>query len=139
MEQRMVTSRLLPPLLLVVVAVVQIVLAQTGDLTPWKGGGFGMFATLDHGAYRNVDIVVAAPDRSEGLEIPESLETAVARAAAFPADWLMRALAEGVAAREKRHHRAVSRVTMTVWGTVFDPVTLRPSERPLRTFVYTVP
>ena len=63
-------SRLLPPLLLTVVALLQIVLARTADLTAWKGGGFGMFSTLDHGAYRGVDIVVDGPDRSESLEIP---------------------------------------------------------------------
>ena len=132
-------SRLVPPLLLFVVAVIQIALARTSDLTPWKGGGFGMFATLDHAAYRAVDIVVDAPDRSEALEVPESLETAVARAAAYPADWLLRALAEGVAARERRRQRPVSRVTLTVWRTDFDRETLQPSERPLRTFVYVVP
>jgi hypothetical protein len=89
-------SRLLPPLLLTVVALLQIVLARTADLTAWKGGGFGMFSTLDHGAYRGVDIVVDAPDRSESLEIPPSLEIAAARAAAFPVDRLMRDLAKGV-------------------------------------------
>jgi len=134
-----VPSRLVPPLLLFVVAVIQIALARISDLTPWKGGGFGMFATLDHAAYRAVDIVVDAPDRSEALEIPESLETAVARAAAYPADWLLRAVAEGVAARERRRQRPVSRVTLTVWRTDFDRETLHPSERPLRTFVYVVP
>ena len=60
-------AKILPPVLLVIVAVSQIVVARTADLTPWKGGGFGMFATLDHGAYRGVDIVVDAPDRSESL------------------------------------------------------------------------
>ena len=139
MERTIVPSRLVPPLLLFVVAVIQIVLARTADLTPWKGGGFGMFATLDHGAYRGVDIVVDAPNRSEALEVPESLETAVARVAAYPADWLMRALAEGVSAREKRHQRPVSRVTLSVWRTDFDRETLQPSERLLRTFVYVVP
>jgi hypothetical protein len=139
MERLIVPSRLVPSLALVAVAVVQIVLARTADLTPWKGGGFGMFATLDHGAYRNVDIVVDAPDRSEALEVPGSLESAAARAAAYPADRLLRALAEGVAAREKRHQRPVSRVTLTVWRTDFDRETLHPSERQLRTFVYTVP
>jgi hypothetical protein len=139
MERPKMSSGLVPPLLLFVVAVIQIALSRTADLTPWKGGGFGMFATLDHGAYRGIDIVVDAPDRSEALEVPESLETAVARAAAYPADWLMRALGEGVAAREKRHQRPVSRVTLRVWRTDFDRETLHPSERPLRTFVYVVP
>ena len=133
------SSRLLPPLLLTVVALLQIVLARTADLTAWKGGGFGMFSTLDHGAYRGVDIVVDAPERSEAMDIPPSLEIAAARAAAFPVDWLMRDLAEGVVARERRYERAVSRVTVTAWRADFDRAALRASERPLRTFVYDVP
>lgn len=37
----------LPCLILIVVAVVQLYLAHTANLTPWKGGGFGMFAAID--------------------------------------------------------------------------------------------
>ena len=132
-------AKFLPPVVLIVIAMVQVGLARTVDLTPWKGGGFGMFATLDHGAYRGVDITVDAPDRSESLEIPPSLETAAARAAACPTDWLLRALAEGVAAREQRYQRAVSRVTVTAWRTDFDRATLHASERRLRSYVYLVP
>ena len=99
-------SKWLAPALLVATAIVQIALARTTDLTAWKGGGFGMFSTLDHGAYRRVAVVVDAPDRSEAIEIPPSLQTAAARAAALPADWMLRALAEGVAARERRYQRA---------------------------------
>jgi hypothetical protein len=134
-----VLSKWLPPALLVAVAIVQVTLAQTVDLTAWKGGGFGMFSTLDHGANRGVDIVVDAPDRSESVEIPASLETAAARAAACPTNRLLRALAEGVATRERRYERAVTRVTVTAWRTDFDRATLRASERPVRTFTYLVP
>jgi hypothetical protein len=130
--------RLLPPALLTVVAVGQILLARTVELTPWKGGGFGMFSTLDHGAYRGVDIVIEGPDRSEALDIPPSLEQAAARAAACPANWLLRRLAEGVVARERRHEREVTRVRLNVWRTGFDRATLSATERPLRTFVYDV-
>ncbi|HZM93507.1 MAG TPA: hypothetical protein VFB92_08805 [Vicinamibacterales bacterium] len=132
-------AKWLPPVLLVVVAALQVGLAQTVDLTAWKGGGFGMFSTLDHGAYRGVDIVVDAPDRSESLEIPLSLETAAARAAACPTGGLLRALAEGIAAREQRYQRVVTRVTVTAWRTDFDRGTLQASERPLRTFTFVVP
>lgn len=38
----------LVPLVLTVVALYQVTTALTEDLTPWKGGGFGMFATADH-------------------------------------------------------------------------------------------
>lgn len=134
-----VTLKTIPPLLLVLVALAQIALAHTADLTPWKGGGFGMFATLDHGAYRGVDVVIEGPDRSEQLDIPPSLTAAHARAANCPVDWLLEDLAEGVVARERRYDRPVSRVTLTVWRAEFDPATLRPNERTVRTFQYDVP
>lgn len=127
-----------PPILLILVAVTQLALTRTAAMTAWKGGGFGMFSTLDHSAYRGVDVVVEAPDRSEGLEIPPSLEELAARAAACPADWLLRQLAEGVVAREHRYERPVTRVTLTAWRTEFDRVTLRAMEQPMRTFVYDV-
>jgi hypothetical protein len=130
---------MLPPALLAIVACTQIGLAHTVDLTAWKGGGFGMFATLDQGAHRGVDIVVDASNRSESLHVPPSLEVAAARAAACPADWLLRKLAEGVVARERRYQRPVSRVTLTVWRAEFARTTLQASERPVRTFVYDVP
>jgi len=131
--------RFLPTTLLIAVAIGQVVLVRAFDLTPWKGGGFGMFATLDHAAFRRVDVVVDAPGRSEALEVPPSLELDVARAASLPVPWLLTKLAAGVAARERRNGRAVARVTLTVWRTAFDRITLHATDRPLRTFVYNVP
>ena len=121
-----------PPLAAVLLAAIgaaQIGFARVGGMTPWKGGGFGMFATLDHGAYRGVDVVVEAADRSEALKIAPSLEEAAARAATYPADWLLRRLAEGIVARERRYDRPVTRVKLRVWRTEFDSVTLHASER----------
>jgi hypothetical protein len=132
-------ARSLPAALLAVVALVQVTLTHTTDLTPWKGGGFGMFSTLDHGAFRNVTIVVDGADRSETIETPPSLEVIAARAANCPADWLLRRLARGVVERERRYGRDVTRVRLQVRWISFDPVTLRATERPLRAFVYEVP
>lgn len=134
----MTLARLLPSVLLVIVAGTQIVLARTAGMTPWKGGGFGMFSTLDHGAYRGVEAVIEGPNRSEALEIPPSLEELAARAATCPTDWLLRQLAERIVARERRYERSVSRVTLTAWRTEFDRVTLRANERTLRTYQYDV-
>jgi len=131
--------RALPPLLLCGVALLQIVLTRTAGITPWKGGGFGMFSTLDQVGYRGVDAVVEAPGRSEELTIPSSLEEAAARAAACPTDWLLRRLAEQIVTRERRYERAVTRVKLTAWRTEFAPATLAANERTLRTFVYDVP
>ena len=121
-----------PAALMVAVAAVQIALALTSGLTPWKGGGFGMFSTLDHGAFRGVDIVIEAPGRSETLEVPGSLEELAARTANYPSDRLLRRLAREVAARERRHERAVTTVKLTVWRTEFSPETLLATERTLR-------
>lgn len=46
------------PALLVIVCINQLYLAFTKDLTPWKGGGFGMFATIDRMERRPVHITV---------------------------------------------------------------------------------
>ena len=131
--------RIAPSILLIAVAFVQIVLARTSGLTPWKGGGFGMFSTLDHGAYRGVDAVIDGPDRSEALAMPQSLEEIAARAAAWPTDQLLGRLAEDIVTRERRYDRPVTRVTLTAWQTEFDRDTLSPHERIVRTFVYQVP
>jgi len=42
----------LPCLILIGVATLQIYLAHTANLTPWKGGGFGMFAAIDSPSMR---------------------------------------------------------------------------------------
>ena len=129
----------LPSLVLTIVAFSQIALARTVGMTPWKGGGFGMFSTLDHGAFRGVDVIVEAADRSEAQEIPPSLEEIAARAATCPSEWLLRRLAEGVVARERRYERPVTRVKLTVWRTDFNPATLHATEKTSRVFVYDVP
>lgn len=45
--------RFLPAMLLVAVACNQFRLTITADLTPWKGGGFGMFSTIDNWSKRS--------------------------------------------------------------------------------------
>ena len=132
-------TRYVPAALLTAVALAQIALAGTANLAPWKGGGFGMFATLDHGGFRGVDVVVDASGRSEQVEVAASLQREAARAVALPVDRLLRDLAAGIAARERRYQRPVSRVTLSVWRADFDRTTLRGSERAVRTFVYDVP
>jgi hypothetical protein len=67
------TYRYTVPLLLVVVALTQNVLVRDHGLTQWKGGGFGMFSTVDSRATRyvrwflitkdNHEIPVQPPDR----------------------------------------------------------------------------
>lgn len=81
------------PGLLCAVALVQLYLALVGTLTPWKGGGFGMFASTDGVSSRHVSVHVF--DRSgnayrvrfsaDGTAFPRELRRpSLARLAAMP-------------------------------------------------------
>jgi hypothetical protein len=128
-----------PPALLGVVACVQIGLARLTPLTPWKGGGFGMFATTDGAANRSTGVLVTGPERSQELDVPPSLADAAARCEAFPAERCLRALARRLADRERRHGRPVSSVQVRVWRTEFAPGTLEPGRRMLAEYLLTEP
>lgn len=133
------TAIVIPAALLGGIAARQIALTRTDGLTPWKGGGFGMFATLDHIGHRRVRIVVDAPDRSQAIDPPPSLDTVVANAVALPTyDNLVR-LARAVAADEHRAGRAATRVSVEIWRTSFDPATLQAVESRLRALSLNVP
>ncbi|MBC7898483.1 MAG: hypothetical protein H7070_00340 [Saprospiraceae bacterium] len=127
----------LPAVMLCSVAIVQIFLAKTASLSPWKGGGFGMFSSLDGTAFRRVRIFVQAPGRDEELEISPSQERLAARAELFPSDSKLHKLAIAVASREKRYSRDVTTVRIEVWRADFNEY-LEATDRPLRAFTWNV-
>lgn len=104
----------LPAALLVLVAGTQMVLARTADLSPWKGGGFGMFSSIDGLSFRDVRIFIRAEGRAEELALPPSLMDAAARAAAFPRPRQLRGLAAAVIERERRAERPIESIRLEV-------------------------
>ena len=128
----------LPVALLVAVACTQVALARTAGLSPWKGGGFGMFSTTDDAGRRRVRMFVSAAERSEEVAIAPSLEDAAARAAVLPTDLEFLRLARRVAAREHRYHRPVEVVRIETWRIEYAPDTLAATARLVREFSYRV-
>jgi hypothetical protein len=126
----------LPVLVLLSVGLVQVGLARTAGLTAWKGGGFGMFSTIDDAPHRAVRVIVEAPQRSEEVAIAPSIDDAAVRAMTLPSDRLLRRLAEAVAARERRYARPVTRVRITVWRHEVSPDSLRFTPMVLREYVH---
>ena len=116
----------------------QLTLAGTAGLSPWKGGGFGMFSTTDDAGRRRVRVFVSAPERSEEMAIPPSLEDLARRAAVLPTNAALSRLARGVVAREARYHRPVATVRIEAWRIEYAPGTLAASTRRTRDFVYRV-
>jgi hypothetical protein len=128
----------LPVSLLVVVACAQVTLATTAGLTPWKGGGFGMFSTTDDGGRRYVRVFVSGVGRSEEIAISPSLEDAARRAAVLPRDAQLSRLARRIVERERRHRRPVDMVRIETWRIEYAQRTLEATTRLTREFVYRV-
>lgn len=63
------------PLLLCAVACVQIYLAMTKSLSPWKGGGFGMFSTVDSPDARFLRIYLINGNEETAVLVPDHLKT----------------------------------------------------------------
>jgi hypothetical protein len=83
-----------------------------------------------------VDVVIKRRiDPSRG---DSALRGFAARTTTYPADWLLRRLAEHHRARAP-NERPATTVKLTVWRTEFDPRTLLATEHTLRAFVYHVP
>jgi hypothetical protein len=126
------------PLLLTAVALTQIILTRTTLLSSWKGGGFGMFAALDGGQHRWIRVIVSAPDRTEELTVPGSLEELAARIQLYPAERWLDELARKIARREWRHGRSAEQVRVELWRTDYRPYTLEANTRRLASHTVTL-
>jgi hypothetical protein len=86
-----------PPALLCAVACVQIFLAMTKSLSPWKGGGFGMFSTVDSPDARFLRIYLINGDQETPVLVPDSLKTLGRKAQTIPSHELLTELGERMA------------------------------------------
>jgi hypothetical protein len=119
--------RHLPALLLLAVAVLQIALARGVDLSPWAGGGFGMFSTSDVWARRHLHAFAIRPGVLRELEVPQELREPARRVLALPGEGRMRAFAHALAALPSPDQGPPEAVDVQVFATRFDPRTLAPS------------
>ncbi len=60
-------------MLMVLVASAQLVVVHTALLSPWKGGGFGMFSTVDSPSARFLRIILDTPSGSVRVSMPDDL------------------------------------------------------------------
>ncbi|MBW2694389.1 MAG: hypothetical protein JRE57_17460, partial [Deltaproteobacteria bacterium] len=130
--------RFVPALLLVGVAAHQVFLANTAGLSPWSGGGFGMFSTTDAGSSRHLHAFVIRPGIQREARIPEAMKDRAQRVATFPSDANLRAFALVLADLPTPDHGPATSVRIQVWHTVFDPINLAPIGRILRSLEVSV-
>ncbi len=106
------------PALLVLTALAQIVLTRAGPLTPWRGGGFGLFSTVDRLENRILLAWIETPEGDAPLRV-EGRAYDEQNALAFPIDRHLRRVAERYAASLE----SGTGVRVEVWKRTFDPST----------------
>jgi hypothetical protein len=124
--------RELPGALLVALALAQIGLAFGAQLSPWKGGGFGMFSTNDHGAFRSVRVLALGAAGEERVEVPPELRRAELRVRELPSERALGALAEALAGEAPE----AAALRAEVWRVELDGA-LRPAWRKLAEATWT--
>lgn len=123
-----------PVLLLVVVAIAQIALARSQGLLAWKGGGFGMFATVDGVELREVR---ARARDGATIEIPTGVFREERRARIHPSAHNLDALARAIEAESGEAGGAAAGFEVVevdvveVWRTRIDGDPLLPTRERL--------
>ncbi|PWT89785.1 MAG: hypothetical protein C5B54_08350 [Acidobacteria bacterium] len=128
---------LIPVLLLLLVAGLQIYLARTANLSPWKGGGFGMFSTTDGIANRWVRVYVRAPERSEELVLKGDLADLAGRAQLFPGNPQLERLAREIVRDQQQKKLPVDTVQIEVRRALYNRIDLHPTQQLIRDYTYT--
>ncbi|MGH7803022.1 MAG: hypothetical protein ACREQJ_01635 [Candidatus Binatia bacterium] len=112
------------PVLLLLVAANHLYQVRANGMTPWKGGGFGMFSTLD---VRFIRVRLLGDSRDRALRIPPEAKEHAAAVREVPTRDRVRELARAVARRLNRSaaqppgRHARSDVRVEVWRARFEP------------------
>ena len=125
---------LLPVALLCLVALGQVWLTRTASLTPWKGGGFGMFSTTDRGdcGARPIRVKVSGPEGTREIDVPAGLSLEARRASVLPTEANLARLGRAVAALEGTRGGEVRQVSVEVWRRRHELPSLAPRLELLR-------
>jgi hypothetical protein len=126
------------PALLCAVALMQIVAARTTRLTAWKGGGFGMFSTVDSPSARFIRIELDTDRGTVRVGVPAVLQRDAARLREAPDEAGVRSFAARVANGNWAADRPVppeARYAMLV-GAARDGRSIPPSVPPAGEAVY---
>jgi len=119
--------------LLVVVALNQLRLSRTVDLTPWCGGGFGMFSTNDGRFARHLHAWALGPGTRLELDLPVEFADRVQAAVALPSEARLRSLARDAAPLANSDFEPPESIRLEVYARRWDAGTLAPTDVLLRT------
>ena len=117
----------LPIFLLIIIAINQLRLARTSSLSPWWGGGFGMFSTADSRGTRHIHAYAIRPGIRRELEIPSYSAELERKVLTFPSESNLEKLAVELADVPTPDEGPLEAIEIQIWATYFDRDTLEPS------------
>lgn len=123
----------LPTIVLVIIAINQLLLANFFNLSPWLGGGYGMFSTTDVGRNRHIHIYANSPGIRKELICPQDLKDIVFRTKSFPTGRNLKRLARRISVIED--DSTLQSIEIQVWKSQYKSKTLHPSGKMLKSAV----
>ena len=127
------------PLLLTGVALRQILLVQTAGLSPWHGGGFGMFASIDRDERRVIKTQLIDCSHQQEFILPDLVAEApkflraetYIHVSTFPTTYQLRRLGQRLFSidaqnpiaelhQENREKGCDAKMQLQVWRLVYD-------------------
>jgi hypothetical protein len=96
-------------------------------MSPWLGGGFGMFSSFDGWSHRHLRAFAERPGVRRELSIPEALRPDVAATLALPSDGNLRRIAEALVAAPSPDEGPLDAIVVQVFRPRLDPETLQPT------------
>ena len=110
----------LPILLLLFVAANQMRIARSTAMTAWKGGGFGMFSTLDRPSARQVRVHLVGGGRDLPFAIPADLNHLEESAKSRPTEKKLIRLGREIAYTLEERLPGLESIRVEVWRRTLD-------------------
>ena len=104
----------------VVVALNQMRLAHTTDLTAWKGGGFGMFSTIERPETRYVRCYIIGAGREGAVKVPLELQRLEQHVRNIPSERNLARLARELGAHVRQRLPTLTAVRVEIWERELD-------------------
>ncbi len=132
MKPSVAVFRYVPCALLIGVASLQIVLASTQNLSPWMGGGFGMFSSTDELFNRYLTATLVGPNGSRIVEVPESHWETANAVLALPMDKRLQDFGQDLLSSVGEESVSYDAIELEVWTVRYAASDLTPSGELLR-------
>ena len=127
----------LPIIIFVMISALHFYWVHQANLSPWLGGGYGMFSTTDYGPSRYIKVYALQHEIiQEEIEIPPNLAMQARKMRGLPHDKNVLAFAMAIANYLETNQHGYPVIRVEVWTSQYDVETLNRTYLKLNAFDY---